>query len=71
MSNIKIVDHYKIRNWIELKNSFKIPHEGWNHTAQLRFKLLKEKVNVDVSNEMGLSNGEYTFLQPGISLKST
>jgi hypothetical protein len=30
VSNIRIVDHFKISNWIELKNSFKLLHEGWN-----------------------------------------
>jgi hypothetical protein len=35
VSTIKVVDNFKVNDWIKLKNSFKLLPEGWSHTVQV------------------------------------
>ena len=33
VSTIKVVDNFKLKSWLNLKNSFKLLSEGWTHST--------------------------------------
>lgn len=56
VSTIKVVDNFRLKSWLNLKNSFKLLSEGWTYSKQLQFKLLQDKLILEVGNEITYQN---------------